>query len=98
MVPLLALAGVGESDLSLAKFRLYVKERSACMLRSGDRVPPGNPNNDYMADSLATLTTTSLRPVSRAFARLYSRGLYHHVMRLILNKSLGLRLRERKTL
>ena len=21
------------------------------MLRSGDRVPPGNPNNDYMADS-----------------------------------------------
>ena len=50
-VPLLAHAGVGESDLSLAKFRLYVKERSACMLRSGDRVPPGNPNNDYMADS-----------------------------------------------
>ena len=42
---------MGESDLSLAKFRLYVKERSACMLRSGDRVPPGNPNNDYMADS-----------------------------------------------
>ena len=49
--PLARPAGVGESDLSLAKFRLYVKERSACMLRSGDRVPPGNPNNEYMADS-----------------------------------------------